>query len=93
MIKTIFWKQYKEISLVKLLKLTKPYFVIELLPDESLQTRHFVHAIPIYKFNLEALRTYVTKNDLLVLNADKEIARSYYKQIKMIGFKKVFIMK
>lgn len=93
MIKTIFLKQYKEISLVKLLRLTKPYFVIELLLDESLQTKHFVHAIPIYKFNLEALRTYLEKNDLLVLNVDKQIAGSYYKQIKMMGFKKVFIMK
>lgn len=93
MIRTIFWKQYKEISLAKLLKLTKPHFVIELVPDESLQTKHFVHAIQIYKFDLETLRSYVEKNVLLVLNMDEQIARSYYKQIKMMGFKKVFIMK
>lgn len=88
------FKEFKEISLTKLLKLKKKKqcFVIEPIPSKHLESKHFVHAIQVYKFDIEKLQAQINKSDIVVINADKYDGRIYYRELKKLGFKKVFLL-
>lgn len=89
-----FFNLYKEIPLSVVLKDKKhKYFVIEIIPSEYLKEHHFVHATQISKLDIEKILDYYTKKNHLVINSEIHSAYYYYKSLKKLGFRNLYILK
>ena len=91
----IFHKKIHIIKLKKFIKLSNnsKYSVIEIKPDDYLEDNHFPNAIIFWNINLEKIKRTIPMNQIIIINNQIPKCVFYYKEIKKMGFKKVYILK